>query len=258
MENNTGKVRVGAFACAGAALFALVAATAAASQVEWQFPRMGSCHEGLAFGNGKTGVLVWGGDSEIRLTVGRSDLWDHRGGYPWTPEQSYANIVAAVNSGDKNRLLSLFKKVTPPGEPRNPCMLPLGRVVVKVPGKTLKQGRLDPFTGLGELEFSDGGKVSLAMSKQGGGTFAMKFPEGVEFEVKTVPATDFPVYEKELKKIGFAKAAVFDDAVGPAGRRLFDTRYDNIADVSITSAGTAKHSDAHKLFCTGVVSYLHK
>ena len=73
---------------------------ACAATVEWDFPRTGSCHEGLAFGDGRTGVLVWGGGNEIRLTVGRADLWDHRGGYPWTDAQSYTNIVAAQQSGD--------------------------------------------------------------------------------------------------------------------------------------------------------------
>jgi hypothetical protein len=47
----------------------------------------------MAFADGVTGVLVWGGGDELRLTVGRADLWDHRGGYPWTNAQSYSNIV---------------------------------------------------------------------------------------------------------------------------------------------------------------------
>ena len=202
-----------------ATAYLFFAMAAFAAPVEWDFPRMGSCHEGIAFGDGKTGVLVWGGGDEIRLTVGRSDLWDHRGGYAWTPEQNYTNIVAAVHSGDKDRLYGLFKKETPKGEPRNPYMLPLGRVVIKVSGKTLKRGTLDPFTGLGSLEFAEGGAVGLAMSKMVGGTFAMAFPKDVAFEAKTIPATDFPVYERQLKPIGFEKASVFDviDGDGSCG-----------------------------------------
>ena len=116
---------------ASAAAFA-----AFALPVEWTFPRDRGCHEGMAFGDGRTGVLVWGGGDEIRLTVGRSDMWDHRGGYEWTPEQNYTNILAAVRADDRDRLRGLFRKVTPKGEPRNPYMLPLGRVVVKVPGRS--------------------------------------------------------------------------------------------------------------------------
>ena len=105
-------------------------AGAAAKNVEWDFPREGYCHEGLAFADGMTGVLVWGGGDTVKITVGRGDLWDPRGGYPWTVEQNYTNITAAVQAGDKDKLKALFKKETPPGEPRNPYMLPLGRVVV--------------------------------------------------------------------------------------------------------------------------------
>ena len=213
-------------------VFAAASLSVFAETVTWEFPRLGSCHEGLAFGDSRTGVLVWGGDRDIRLTVGRSDLWDHRGGYVWTPAQSYTNIVAAVRSGDRDRLYGLFKKETPKGEPRNPYMLPLGRVVVTFKDAwRVKRGELDTATGLGRLELwypavkaGDGRAfVEIAMSKAGGGVFAMKFPKGVDYEVKTVPATDFPVYERQLKPLGFEKAAVFDgvsDGTGGFGWNL--------------------------------------
>ena len=178
--------------------------------VVWDFPRLGNCHEGLPFADGKTGVLVWGGGDTINLTVGRADLWDHRGGYPWLASQSYTNIVAAVESGDTARLMDLFKKETPKDEPWNPYMLPLGRVVVKLQGgATLKRGELDPFTGLGKLVLSDGKAIELAMSKKSR-MFAMRFPEGVSCELKSMPSTVFPVYERDLKPVGFEKAVVID------------------------------------------------
>ena len=61
-------------------LCAAVSCAAVAKPVEWTFPRAGSCHEGLPFADGVTGVLVWGGGDTINITVGRGDLWDHRGG----------------------------------------------------------------------------------------------------------------------------------------------------------------------------------
>ena len=179
--------------------------SSAAKPVEWDFPRDGYCHEGLAFADGITGVLVWGGGDTVKITVGRGDLWDHRGGYPWTVEQSYTNIVAAVQAGDKDRLTSLFNKVTPPGEPRNPYMLPLGRVVVKIPGAELKKGELDPKTGLGRLYFEKGGRLlsaELAMSKASR-VFAAKFPADVDFNAQVVSAMEFPVAKKKLTPLGF-------------------------------------------------------
>ena len=176
-----------------------------ANPIAWDFPLDRTCHQGLAFADGVTGVLVWGGGDTVKLTVGRADLWDHRGGYPWTAEQSYTNIVAAAQAGDKDRLLALFKKTTPPGEPRNPYMLPLGRVTVTVPGAELKSGRLDTRTGLGTLDFERGGRtfsVLLAMSR-GSHAFAMKFPEGVAFSAATTPAMATPVAGAALRKVGF-------------------------------------------------------
>ena len=189
-------------------LLALAAMGAFADAVTWDFPRTGSCHEGIPFADGTTGVLVWGGDDAINLTVGRADLWDHRGGYPWTAAQSYTNIVAALKSNDEQRLLSLFKKDTPAGEPRNPYMLPLGRVVVRMQGWKLVSGALDPKTGLGELLVSNGEKtlpVKMAMSMKSR-VFAMKFPDEVAYAADTMHCMDFPEARKALARVGIEPA----------------------------------------------------
>ena len=190
-------------------VLAAAALTVRAAPVEWEFPREGGCHEGLAFSDGVTGILVWGGGDTINLTVGRADLWDHRGGYPWLPSQSYTNIVALVQAGRKDELLGLFKKETPKGEPRNPYMLPLGRVEVKLQGDAeLMRGELDPFTGLGKLFLSDGKVIELAMSKQSR-LFAMRFAKGLGYSASTLPAFEAPRVKKELEPLGFKKPVCF-------------------------------------------------
>ena len=193
--------------CVVSILCGVVPATA--TPVVWDFPRMAGCHEGLAFSDGVTGVLAWGGKDEIRLTVGRADLWDHRGGYPWTPEQSYTNILAAVSRMDEVALKGLFVNEPPPnwGGRYNPYMLPLGRVIVRVPGATLTRGELEPQTGLGFLELERNGsavRVDLAMSHNCR-AFALRVSEGVPFVVSTVPASEQPVW-KTLSNRGFEKA----------------------------------------------------
>ena len=188
-----------------------------ATIVQWEFPRTASCHEGIPFADGRTGVLVWGGGDTINLTVGRGDLWDHRGGYAWTDEQSYTNICAAVATRDNDRLKSLFSNEPPPnwGGRYNPYMLPFGRVVVKIPGKTVRRGALDTATGLGELSFTDGTGVRLAMSKASH-AFAMQFPKDAEYSVRSVPGTEFDVW-KTLANRGFEKARVLDGEVAGVG-----------------------------------------
>ena len=206
------------------ALLSVHAGVCGAEPVTWDFPRTRNCHEGMPFSDGVTGVLVWGGDSTLNLTVGRADLWDHRGGYPWLASQSYTNILAAVESGDADRLLGLFKKETPAGEPRNPYMLPLGRVVVTFGGGwKLASGTLDPMTGLGELKLRNGDReisVPLAMSKRSR-AFAMD-AGSVPFEVRVRPSTDFPVW-KTLEPIGFRPARVWrDEEKGAAGGFIWE------------------------------------
>ena len=199
------------------AVLSLAAAVpAAAGNVEWEFPRMGCCHEGLAFADGVTGVLVWGGGSEIFLTVGRADLWDHRGGYDWLPCQSYTNIVTLVREGRKDELAGLFRNDPPAdwGGRYNPYMLPLGRIEIRIPGANLESGELDPKTGLGMLSFMRDGQledIELAMGKASH-AFAMRFPEGVEYEVRAVPAMEFPAVARKLAPRGFADAAKWSGA----------------------------------------------
>lgn len=190
------------------AFAALAAMGALAARVEWMFPRERSCHEGLAFSDGVTGVLVWGGGDALNLTVGRGDLWDHRGGYPWFETQSYSNIVSLVQAGRKDELLSLFRNDPPPnwGGRYNPCMLPLGRVVVRILGGELVSGELETRTGLGRLLLRSGGRmaeIEIAMIKASR-TFALRLPAGADFEVETLSAMDFPVSSKALRPRGFS------------------------------------------------------
>ena len=198
-------------------VLAAVAAACAASAapVEWEFPRTRCCHEGLAFSDGVTGVLVWGGGSTINLTVGRGDLWDHRGGYPWLESQSYSNIVALVQAGRKDDLTALFRQTDIPenwGGRFNPYMLPLGRVVVTLKGGvTLSRGELDPYTGLGRLFLSDGAVIDIAMGKASH-AFVLRFPETVGHEVEALSAMDFPTSAKILSPRGFAKPEVWSDS----------------------------------------------
>ena len=205
MKNKVCRILVG--------LGCLMVASLSAAPLEWKFPLTRSCHEGLAFSDGTTGVLVWGGGDTIRFTVGRGDLWDHRGGYPWLPSQSYTNIVDAIQKGEKDRLLGLFKKVTPKGEPRNPYLLPLGRLEVKIPGATLTRGTLDPMTGLGELFLSDGRAIQLAMcDRWGGGLFAVHFPPNTPYTLAVKHCMEFPYLRNHLSSLGFKPAEKWDGA----------------------------------------------
>ncbi len=210
--------------------------------VEWEFPRPGSCHEGLAFADGNTGALVWGGGETINVTLGRGDLWDHRGGYSWTADQSYTNIVRLARAVDAKGLNELFYKEVPAGEPRNPLILALGRIVVSVPGCEVKHGELDPKTGLGALDFVRKAgkpfKVQLAMSKRG---FTMKFPADVAFSAKAVSSMDNPTFGKQLKALNHREPEKWSAADGSEGG--FFWRLVNPKDAPVSVAWTKKDGE---------------
>lgn len=211
----------------------MMAAGLKAGTVGWEFPRLGGCHEGMPFSDGRLGVLVWGGGDTVNLTLGCSDLWDHRGGSSWTDTQNYTNILSAVRAGDQARLQGLFAREAPPnwGGRFNPTLLPLGRIVVRMPGQTLVSGRLDTSTGIGVLMLDDGGEIRLVMSKVSR-TFALRFPVGVKFEVRAVPSTDFPVWDV-LANRGFKKAV----------RRVDGFDWELPADLSVSVDYTCRETE---------------
>ena len=176
-------------------------------RVHWTFPLLRH-QQGLGFSDSVTGVMVWGRGDTLNVSLGRADLWDHRGGYHWTKEQSYTNIVDAIRKNDKARLLGLFRKTTPPGEPRNPTMMPLGRFVVKMPGVVLLRGTVDPYTGLGEVVVSHQGEektIALAMGKTSR-AFSLQFPAGVAFSAEPYAALEFPGAQRAYGALKFKPA----------------------------------------------------
>ena len=219
--------------------FALAAAYAAGvfadrAEVEWLFPLV-SCHEGIAFGNAESGFLVYGEGNVLKVTVGRDDAWDHRGGYDWNDDQSYSNIVEALEAKDMERVKALFRRgEIKPGEPRNPTIVPVGRYEFTLSGGVkLDRGVLDTATGLAEIMLvSDSGrpagKVLLAMDRKSG-VLALKWPEGVAAAAGTFPAWKEKMYSTSKKDPleldppvrftltdgeGFAQPLKIDPAIG--------------------------------------------
>jgi len=114
----------------------------------WHFP-LPRTHTGVLQGNGTMGVMIWGEANVLRLTIGRADFWDHRGGMPWREGMSYQAIRALLEAGDEAGLRRLFERTDPrPGEPARPSVLPLGRLeLVLTDELTLSQATLNLDTG---------------------------------------------------------------------------------------------------------------
>ena len=95
---------------------------------EWEFP-LPRTHTGLLQANGTLGTMIWGEKNILRITLGRVDFWDHRGGLPWTEMQSYECIRDCLGRGDEVGLRGLFEEVErDEGVPQRPSILPIGRL----------------------------------------------------------------------------------------------------------------------------------
>ena len=123
----------------------------------WHFP-LTRTHTGMLLGNGTMGAMIWGQGSVLRITIGRTDFWDHRGGIRWNDRMSYANIRACLDGNDQKGLSGLFSVPEPPkGVPHYPTVLPLGRIELDFgKGARLTQGVLNIADGTATVEVRQG------------------------------------------------------------------------------------------------------
>jgi len=116
----------------------------------WEFP-LPRTHTGMLLGNGTMGAMVWGEGQILRVTLGQADLWDHRGGMPWTEKQNFVAIRRCLEANDEAGLRSLFVTTTEKveGQPPRPSVIPVGRVELDLgKGASLVSGSLCYETGL--------------------------------------------------------------------------------------------------------------
>ena len=202
----------------GAAAAALACASAERVEMEWHFPLTQS-HQGIPFGNAVNGFLVWGEGRTLKVTIGRDDVWDHRGGYDWHDDQNYTNIVAALYAGNYDRVRELFRRgEQKPGEPKNPQLIPIGHLEFMLPeGLALDEGELDTGNGLAEIKLvrdrgaaggEDAGEIKLAMDRADG-VLAVRWPKGIAPAGKGVPAWRNKKVVQELAPIMFKPPVEF-------------------------------------------------
>ena len=177
----------------------------------WGFP-LPRTHTGVLLANGRFGAMIWGGGRRLRITVGRADFWDHRGGMVWSGRQSYAAIRSCLETGDEAELRRLFEETgRDPDTPPRPSVLPIGRLDIDLgAGARLQRADLD----------IDRGQVAVHLRRQGAGhilTFVLdprrpllwiRWPRGLRPHALTeVPAWEY--VGDHLGGLGFDPPAPF-------------------------------------------------
>ncbi|MBO7740923.1 MAG: hypothetical protein J6S21_00050, partial [Victivallales bacterium] len=151
---------------------------------------MRSIQCGAALGNGRTGLLLWGGGRTLNVTLGCADLWDHRGHREWNDRMNFRDLRAALETGE---LQNVRKLLETPGVNLKfgASIIPLGRVVVTLPeGCELLRFDLDFTSGIATLFYGCGDAVgtfefAADMTMQDIGA-CRDLPEGTDVEL--IPA----------------------------------------------------------------------
>ncbi len=187
----------------------------------WHFP-LPRVHTGPLLGNGQLGVMVWGGESVLRVTLGRGDLWDHRGGGEWTTAMTYASLRECLEAGDEERLKSLFAaRASVAGLPKNPSVVPIGRIELDF-GAGFRLVRADLAFGEGKLTVSmtgdDGSRHEITLHlDRDAPLLQIGFSEGCPAPLRSlVPAWHH--MEEYLRSISFPPPVIFREESGGVTR----------------------------------------
>lgn len=118
----------------------------------WNFP-LPRTHTGALIGNGVQGLMIWGKDNQLNVTVGRAGFWDRRGGKDFLKNTTYKQVKNFLYTKNEKGLRNAFgMDVEPePGQPERPHQIGGGRLEIELPeGWKLQRGVLDLNYGIFE------------------------------------------------------------------------------------------------------------
>ena len=135
----------------------------------WQFP-LTRTHTGALIGNGVQGLMVWGVDNQLNITIGRASFWDRRGGKDFLKNTTYKQVKNFLYSKNEQGLRQAFgMDVEPePGIPGRPHQIGGGRLEIEMPeGWKLTKGVLDLNYGIFEVAArNENGDLEIILIRQ--------------------------------------------------------------------------------------------
>ena len=132
--------------------------------MEWDFP-LKRTHTGMLIGNGIQGIMIWGYDNQLNITLGRAGFWDHRGGNEFASRTTFQQVKRLLYAGDEEGLRKAFANPEKdPNSPPRPQQIGGGRLELFFPeGYRLEKGilMLDNGTAIIRVSDRDGNDYSI-------------------------------------------------------------------------------------------------
>lgn len=158
----------------------------------WFFP-LCRAHTGITLANGVLGLMVWG-DTSLRMTIGRTGFWDHRGGNAFSTKLDYATLKDWLTTGREEEVRQTFR---PPQGGPEPRQLPCGVLDVAV-GKRPRHATLDADTGTLKVWFDDVDEPALIAIDEHAERATIRLPAAF---AKTAVMTFTPAFVAAGKRI---------------------------------------------------------
>lgn len=184
--------------------------------LRWDFP-IRRPHAGVIMGNGTQGLLIWGQDNTLRITVGRAGFWDHRGGNPFTAKATFQDVRKLLEANDEKGLTALFavpKKATPNLE--RPQQIGGGRLDLQLPvGWKLRQAELKCQTGeVTVTALSPNGKSETMTIRQATDRewAWVQLPKTLQGKVRPALVPSWEYVKNQLEKVGIKAPASWQQA----------------------------------------------
>jgi hypothetical protein len=186
-----------------------------AQNLTWEFP-IRRPHAGVILGNGTQGLLVWGQDNTLRITVGRAGFWDHRGGNPFAAKATFQDVRRLLEAKDEKGLTALFavpKKTTPNLE--RPQQIGGGRLDITLPtGWKLRRAELNCQTGEVSIQAQNPkGKIEILRLRQAIDQEIawVQLPAALQGKTQQTLVPSWEYVKNQLEKVGIKAPEIWQE-----------------------------------------------
>ncbi|MBR9998208.1 MAG: hypothetical protein KFF73_04515, partial [Cyclobacteriaceae bacterium] len=183
--------------------------------LEWDFP-LKRTHTGMLIGNGVQGLMVWGFDNQLNITVGRAGFWDHRGGNEFASRTTFRDVKNLLYKNDAAGLAEAFAVPEKNKEyPPRPQQVGGGRLELHLPeGYVLEKGILVLDNGTAVIRGTDRDRKNFSL-RLGQSMYQeicwIEVPDPLVDSVRLELVPSWEYVSEELSKYGVAPPDVWED-----------------------------------------------